>query len=240
MSRRDSPVDTLLPTDYSAGDSNKMNPKTCQEENNNDIDQLSKDLSAMGCIVDAVKKPNICIEHCIHEESDSEDQNDTVINNEEDGYSDEFEDDKSDDEGIKEIDLEDERENEDDLKRTMTLIKSQSSTSTNKPPRSVAGSVRSSSYGSLPVPKTNRINMSFTNDRLREIERHNHILLNKIISARNVRKSSIPPHGAPAGIKPVPAAAVMRRNAQRKIDHDNMILLKKLQRTKSSSCSLRR
>lgn len=77
-------------------------------------------------------------------------------------------------------------------------------------------------HSSISIPPTRRVNMSFTNERLREIERHNHILLNKILSARNSRKSSIPPREQPAR-NPVPAAAVHRKLQQKKIDHDNMV-----------------
>lgn len=79
-------------------------------------------------------------------------------------------------------------------------------------------------FRSISVPQTRRINMSFTNDRLREIERHNHILLNKILSVRGNNKSSIPSRSEPIR-KPVSSAAVLRKQQQRKIDHDNMVII---------------
>lgn len=80
-------------------------------------------------------------------------------------------------------------------------------------------------FRSVSVPPTRRINMSFTNERLREIERHNHILLTKILSARNSKKSSIPPREQTAR-RPVPSAAVSRKSQQRQIDRENMVSFK--------------
>lgn len=65
--------------------------------------------------------------------------------------------------------------------------------------------------------------MSFTNERLREIERHNHILLNKILSARNNKKSTVAPKEQFKN--PTPPGAVHRKLKQRQIDHDNMVCL---------------
>lgn len=109
MSRRES-AKNLIDDEYSSGDSNRAKTKCqdaskrlehlpkCQEENNNEIDHLSKQLDEMGCIVDAVKRPpNICVENCVHtEDSDSEEASEgakTVVDkeNEEDAYTDEFE-----------------------------------------------------------------------------------------------------------------------------------------------------
>ncbi|OWR51034.1 cilia- and flagella-associated protein 97-like [Danaus plexippus] len=233
-------ISGYLGTEYSSGDSNKLKSKQFyQEENNNEVNELSKNFSEMGCIVDVVKRPpNICIETCVYEDGDSEHENLDNVNDDV-HYSDEFE----------EEDVSDIEKNEPNQKTVLSnntssmemnksnakLTKSQSSIS-NKPP-SVSG--RSTDYGSISVPPTRRINMSFTNERLREIERHNHILLNKILSARNKQKSSIPPRDQ--GLrKPVAPASVHRKMQQRKIDHDNMILLKKIQRAKSTSCSIRR
>nr|XP_026492533.1 cilia- and flagella-associated protein 97-like [Vanessa tameamea]XP_026492534.1 cilia- and flagella-associated protein 97-like [Vanessa tameamea] len=234
-------ISGYLDTEFSAGDSNKMKCKQFyQEENNNEVDELSKELSEMGCIVDAVKRPpNICVETCVYEESGSDNENGEKDNDNDDiHYSDEFEEEGSDTEieQKSKIILNDSPDERDDNRRSVKLSKSQSSMSTHKPP-SVSG--RSTDYGSISVPPTRRINMSFTNERLREIERHNHILLNKILSARNKKKSSIPNREQPPR-RPLPPAAVHRKMQQRKIDHDNMILLKKIQRAKSSACSIRR
>ncbi|XP_053616600.1 cilia- and flagella-associated protein 97-like [Plodia interpunctella] len=237
MARRDSHIEVTgyIDAQYSSGDSNR-NTK-CQEENNNDVDELSKCVSdvaieEMGCIVDAVKRPpNICVETCVYESSD--DEKETKTDDKEDVYSDEFEEDKSDGES----------EKTEEKTVTGSVSKDSQSTKVSKSQMSVSSKAPSISgktdFGSSSIHTTRRVNMSFTNDRLREIERHNHILLTKILSARNQRKSSIPPREPPIR-KPMSSAAVMRKKQQRQIDHDNMILLKKIQRAKSSSYSLRR
>lgn len=115
----------FIDAEYSSGDSNRANtkchsdekkeePAKCQEENNNEIDHLSQQLDEMGCIVDAVKRPaNICVENCVHaEDSESEEVSEgakTVVNKDEDedAYTDEFEEDGSDTE-----DKEDKHEDE--------------------------------------------------------------------------------------------------------------------------------
>ncbi|XP_050355705.1 uncharacterized protein LOC126776888 [Nymphalis io] len=244
MSLAESNLETIsgyLDSEFSSGDTHKMKCKQFyQEENNNEVDELSKELSEMGCIVDAVKRPpNICVETCVYEESGTVNENDEHGHDNEDiHYSDEFEEEGSDTEVEQKSRtiIKNSPEESHVNKSSVKLAKSQSSMSTHKPP-SVSG--RSTDYGSISVPSTRRINMSFTNERLREIERHNHILLNKILSARNQKKSSIPNREHPHR-RPLPPAAVHRKMQQRKIDHDNMILLKKIQRAKSSACSIRR
>ncbi|XP_063384448.1 uncharacterized protein LOC134670577 [Cydia fagiglandana] len=221
----------FVDTEYSSGDSKMIKSKQkCTEENNNEVDELTKEFSEMGCIVNPDKQPsNICVETCVYESSGDE-----ANENEADGYSDEFEEDKSEDE---ELNLEPESpksSNSNGNELAMKLINSRSSMSSK--PATVSG--RSTSTGSQFVPTTRRVNMSFTNDRLREIERHNHILLNKILTARNRTKSSIPPFEPPR--RPLPPAAVQRKQMQKKIDHDNLILLKKIQRAKSSALGARR
>lgn len=154
MSLTENHVDKMgyIGTEYSSGDSNKMICKQFyQEENNNEINELSKDFSEMGCIVDAVKKPpNICIETCVYEESESDNDN-SIANNDDDNedvhYSDEFE-----EEDISEIELEDNKNkvplskgtSKIQLTAPAKLVKSQSSMSSQKPP-SVSG--RSTDYG---------------------------------------------------------------------------------------------
>ncbi|XP_047998246.1 uncharacterized protein LOC125235719 [Leguminivora glycinivorella] len=220
----------FVDTEYSSGDSKMIKSKQkFAEENNNEVDELTKDFSEMGCIVNPEKQPsNICVETCVYESSGDE-----ANENEADGYSDEFEEDKSEDE----LKLEpvSPKSSSHGTELAVKLTNSRSSMSS-KPPATVSG--RSTSTGSQFVPTTRRVNMSFSNDRLREIERHNHILLNKILTARNRSKSSIPPAEPPR--RPLPPAAVQRKMLQKKIDHDNMILLKKIQRAKSSACGVRR
>lgn len=94
--------EVFIDTQYSSGDFNKMPKKSkqlYQEENNNEVDELSKDFSEMGCIVGAVKRPpNICVETCVYESETEHSGNEGSQENEEDNYSDNFEDDKSDEE----------------------------------------------------------------------------------------------------------------------------------------------
>ncbi|KAJ8728739.1 hypothetical protein PYW07_006435 [Mythimna separata] len=248
MARQEKDVKlNYIDTEFSSGDCKQMKSKRYKEENNNEVDELSKDLSEMGCIVDGVKRPNICVESCVYEESGSENEVSEAYN-EEDAYSDEFEDDKTEEEeksedeesidSVKSVPKSiDTSRGQATARSSVKLTKSQSSI-TSKPPCSMSG--RSTSFGSVSNAKPGRVNMSFTNERLREIERHNHILLTKILSARNARKSTIPPREQEVPRRPVPSAAVCRKNQQRKIDHDNMILLKKIQRVKSSAYSMRR
>lgn len=110
-----------------------------QEENNNEVNELSKELSEMGCIVDAVKRPpNICIETCVYDSEEDEEKSKSF--EEEDAYSDEFEEDKSDaEESIKTQPKSTSDVNKSQpVQSSMKLSKSQSSMS-NKPPASVSG-----------------------------------------------------------------------------------------------------
>ncbi|CAH0397067.1 unnamed protein product [Chilo suppressalis] len=244
MSHRESNIelDGYIDTEYSSGDANRAKTKHYQEENNNEINELSKELSEMGCIVDAVKRPpNVCIETCVYDSEQEEEKTKSV--EEEDAYSDEFEEeDKSDGEvSIRSVKSQHISGSENSkglmVPSSIKLSKSQSSMS-HKAPASVSGR-SSAAFGSVSVPSTRRINMSFSNERLREIERHNHILLTKILSARNSKKSCIPGRDQPPR-RAMPSAAVSRKNQQRQIDRENMILLKKIQRAKSSVSSMRR
>ncbi|KOB66847.1 putative glutamic acid-rich protein, partial [Operophtera brumata] len=183
-------IDTL-----SSGDGNNMGLQTQKEVNNNEIDELSKELSEMGCVVDAMKRPpNICVESCVYE-SDSENAHDDDPN--EDAYSDEFE--EEDEESIATEEKSSKTDSRESRPNTsaVKLSKSRSSVSSNKPPSFSGRSGMSTDYG------------------------HNHILLTKILSARNTRKSSIPSK-EPLPRRPLPSAAVLRKNHQRQIDHDNL------------------
>lgn len=151
MSRREKTVElNYIDTEFSSGDSKKMKSKRYQEENNNQVDELSKDLSEMGCIVDAVKRPpNICVETCVYEESESEVENEkSETYNDEDAYTDEFEEDKSEDEGSVQSlskSVISGTSREPTMTSSIKLAKSQSSMSSNKPPASMSG--RSTSFG---------------------------------------------------------------------------------------------
>ncbi|XP_041969356.1 uncharacterized protein LOC121726189 isoform X2 [Aricia agestis] len=176
-----------IDAEYSSGDSNNIKSKQYQEENNNNIDELSQHLSEMGCIVDAVKRPpNTCMETCVYEEPDerlsrnniSSETNDATN---EDNYSDEFDEESSDkEEGIQ---PQPSKITEHKIDKPPLKLSKSCSGNFSKPP---SISARSSDFGSTStITRSRRVNMSFSNDRLRDIERHNHILLNKILSARN-------------------------------------------------------
>lgn len=149
MSRRDNVDVKYIDSEYSSGDSKNMKSKQYQEENNNEVDELSKTLSEMGCIVGPVKRPpNICVETCIYESEDEK----TETYAEEDAYSDEFEEDKSEEEDAESVKTETRKSAMSDLidednmstKSSVKLSKSLSMSS-HKPPASVSG--RSTSYG---------------------------------------------------------------------------------------------
>lgn len=140
--------------DFSSGDSNKMKPKQFyREENNNEADELSKDFTEMGCIVDAVKRPpNICVETCVYEDSDSGNDKSEVEtkDNEDDIYSDEFEEDKSEIEEATKERKEQSKSEHNIIKETpsspplVKLSKSLSNSSTNK---QLSSSAQSTNYG---------------------------------------------------------------------------------------------
>lgn len=144
MSHRESEVDFI--DTMSSGDSNntksKQTPKP-KEVNNNEVDELSKELSEMGCIVDAIKRPpNICVETCVYE-SDSE-ASQTHDDNEEDAYSDEFEEEE---ESVA-IEVKSSKTEDSPPNPSVKLTNSQSSVSSSKPPASISGrSGRSTDYG---------------------------------------------------------------------------------------------
>lgn len=151
MSRRESEVEYI--DTMSSGDSNntksKQTPKA-KEVNNNEVDELSKELSEMGCIVDAIKRPpNICVETCVYEsDSETSQANEADVHNEEDAYSDEFEEEEEDSVAPElkssKTDSRDPQPNPSSVK----LSKSQSSVSSNKAPASISGrSGRSTDYG---------------------------------------------------------------------------------------------
>lgn len=79
------------------------------------------------------------------------------------------------------------------------------------------------------LTRSGRRNMSFTNDELRKIERENQLLLNKIMSHQKPQsKTTKPVSGAPR----TSSSAINRKRQQKKIEEDNMILLRRIQRAK--------
>ncbi|XP_022901433.1 uncharacterized protein [Onthophagus taurus] len=79
-------------------------------------------------------------------------------------------------------------------------------------------------------------NKSFSSYQVREIERNNCMLMNRIVSQNN-RKSQFPI----TDNKPMASSSfINRKKKQREIDHNNLILLKKIQSVKSSGLSHRK
>ncbi|XP_037944275.1 protein hemingway [Teleopsis dalmanni] len=82
--------------------------------------------------------------------------------------------------------------------------------------------------------RVHRKSWTFTNERMREIERQNHILLKKILTQKPTYTTSnskpIQPKisNLPPGIR-MTSSAVNRRKQQRQIDMDNQVLWRKLQ-----------
>lgn len=145
MSRRESKVEPFIDT-LSSGDSNNMPSKqNSKEVNNNEVDELSKEFSEMGCIVDAMKRPpNICVETCIYE-SEGEESAKSDHDVEEDAYSDEFEEEKSEDEGSTKTVSK--AKSGDTPQSFVKLANSQSSVCSNKPPASISGRSGKTDFG---------------------------------------------------------------------------------------------
>ncbi|XP_055616798.1 protein hemingway isoform X2 [Toxorhynchites rutilus septentrionalis] len=86
-------------------------------------------------------------------------------------------------------------------------------------------------------------NLSFSRQRVREIERHNQLLLQKIMTSKPTLKT-MPKSSAPVIKTPVPnnsritSAALNRKKKQRQIDLDNQVLRKKLEKIERSRRSI--
>ncbi|KAL9694960.1 hypothetical protein quinque_014245 [Culex quinquefasciatus] len=82
-------------------------------------------------------------------------------------------------------------------------------------------------------------NLSFSRARVREIERHNQILLQRIMTSKPTLKtkpkSNAPPINTPVmNNSRITSAAVNRRKKQRQIEIDNQLLRKKLEKIERS------
>lgn len=149
MSHRDNVDVKYIDTEYSSGDSKNVKSQRYQEENNNEVDELSKDLSEMGCTVGAIKRPpNICVESYVFES-----ENEKSETGGDEAYSDEFEDDNSGEEDEATVKTELKSSMSDTIREeiltnsSLKLTKSQSTMSNTKPPPSVSTSGRSTSFG---------------------------------------------------------------------------------------------
>ena len=78
----------------------------------------------------------------------------------------------------------------------------------------------SSSTSSSSRRSRGRLNMSFTNDRLRMINRENEILVKKLES---LRKPNAKPPTVPMNYPRLSSSAINRKRQQRKIEHDNRV-----------------
>ncbi|CAG7830152.1 unnamed protein product, partial [Allacma fusca] len=110
------------------------------------------------------------------------------------------------------------------------------------PKRSCCSSSTSSSCGSMGAKKSGR-NFTFTPDQLKRIERENGILLKKILDVQrhSHHHHHLHHHGGHRGSHKNTAyrnmqcaATIARQKQQRKIDHDNLMLMKRLQTAKPS------
>ncbi|XP_063979874.1 cilia- and flagella-associated protein 97-like [Diachasmimorpha longicaudata] len=101
------------------------------------------------------------------------------------------------------------------------------------------------SYSSLnpgPTPPTGfnciqRKNMSFSNMEMVKIERENQCLLRKIMAQQRQKKSVFTTAVVPVRLA---SSAINRKRMQRRIDEDNITILRKIQGAKSSSLSGKR
>ncbi|XP_055586563.1 protein hemingway-like [Uranotaenia lowii] len=86
-------------------------------------------------------------------------------------------------------------------------------------------------------PKARNQNISFSRERVREIERHNQILLQRIMSSKPTLRTKpvVQPVVVPTtNNSRITSAAVNRKKKQRQIEIDNQILRKKLEKIERS------
>ncbi|KOC66325.1 UPF0501 protein KIAA1430 like protein [Habropoda laboriosa] len=78
--------------------------------------------------------------------------------------------------------------------------------------------------------KNRRRNMSFTDEELRKIEWENQILLRKIMAQQRPKEKLLYENVPPPRIS---SSAINRRKLQKKIENENIMLLQRIQQTKS-------
>ncbi|XP_014609840.1 PREDICTED: cilia- and flagella-associated protein 97-like [Polistes canadensis] len=89
--------------------------------------------------------------------------------------------------------------------------------------------IRQSSEQNLEfVRRTRRKNMSFTDDEVRKIERENELLLRKIMAQHKPRDKVLRKGALPK----MSSSAINRKRLQKKIEGDNMMLLRRIQQAK--------
>lgn len=77
--------------------------------------------------------------------------------------------------------------------------------------------------------KCRRWNMSFTDEEMRKIERENELLLRKIMAQQKPRHKIL---GEGVVQSKISSSAVNRKKLQKKIENDNMLLLRRIQQAK--------
>lgn len=75
-----------------------------------------------------------------------------------------------------------------------------------------------------------RCNMSFTDEEMRKIERENELLLRKIMAQQKPRHRIL---GEGSAQSRTSSSAINRKKLQKKIENDNMLLLRRIQKAKS-------
>lgn len=78
--------------------------------------------------------------------------------------------------------------------------------------------------------KCRRWNMSFTDEEMRKIERENELLLRKIMAQQKPRHKIL---GEDTIQSRTSSSAINRKKLQKKIENDNMLLLRRIQQAKS-------
>ncbi|XP_032680762.1 cilia- and flagella-associated protein 97-like [Odontomachus brunneus] len=78
--------------------------------------------------------------------------------------------------------------------------------------------------------KCKRWNMSFTDEEMRRIERENELLLRKIMAQQKSRHKVLEEHIVQSRTS---SSAINRRKLQKRIDDDNMLLVRRIQQAKS-------
>ncbi|CAL7945294.1 unnamed protein product [Xylocopa violacea] len=78
--------------------------------------------------------------------------------------------------------------------------------------------------------RSRRRNMSFTDEEMRKIEWENQILLRKIMAQQKPKEKILRENALPSRIS---SSAINRKKLQKKIENENILLLQRIQQTKS-------
>ncbi|CAK9824963.1 Cilia- and flagella-associated protein 97 [Anthophora retusa] len=86
------------------------------------------------------------------------------------------------------------------------------------------------SYTDIKQMKNRRRNMSFTDEELRKIEWENQILLRKIMAQQRPKEKLLHDNVPPPRVS---SSAINRKKLQKRIENENIMLLQRIQQTKS-------